>query len=170
MTAYVRDETPADAGAIAAVVTAAFDGHPYSDGTEAALVTRLRAAGALSASLVAVDESGEVIGHVSSSPVVLDADTGGWEGLAPLSVHPDHQRRGVGSALVQALFGRLRAQGAAGVVVLGDPAYYHRFGFAARDGLRCEFDVPAGHFMAMALTASVVPAAIVHFHPVIAAS
>ena len=59
----------------------------------------------------------------------------GWLGLGPLSVRPEQQRRGIGTALVGEGLARLRARGAAGCVLLGDPGYYRRFGFEADAGL-----------------------------------
>jgi putative acetyltransferase len=74
-------------------------------------------------------------------------------GLAPMAVLPAEQRRGVGSALVQAGLDRCRQLPCGAVVVLGHPAYYPRFGFspASRFGVTCEYDVPDEVFMAMEL-------------------
>lgn len=78
-----------------------------------------------------VHEAGGVIaGHVAFSPVKT-AGTGGFIGyiLAPLAVHPDHQRLGIGSRLVEHGIGRLSETGAGLVFVYGDPRFYGRFGF-----------------------------------------
>lgn len=125
----LRDETAADAAAIGILTTAAFAGHPYSIGTEAAIVEGLRESAALSVSLVAVDASGAIIGHVAFSPVTIGGEGQGWFGLGPLSVAPSCQRSGIGSALVTAGIARLRALGAKGCVLVGDLGYYSRFGF-----------------------------------------
>lgn len=129
----IRDETAADVATIAAITTAAFTGHPHSAGTEAAIVAGLRAAGALTISLVA-ELDGAVVGHVAVSPVSLPATTG-WYGLGPVSVRPDLQGAGIGSALVEAALRRLEALGAAGCVLVGNPAFYGRFGFSSHPGL-----------------------------------
>lgn len=136
MTFSIRSEAVADHAAIAAVTTTAFLGHPHSDGTEAAIVDALRRAGALSLSLVAIDAAGELIGHIAVSPVTTGM-AGTWLGIGPLSVRPDRQREGVGSALVLAVLDRFRPS-ATGVVLVGEPDYYGRFGFAARPGLVCD--------------------------------
>jgi len=120
----VRDEAPADVGAIHAVVASAFG---RSD--EARLVDALRAAGKATISLVA-DHDGRVVGHVLFSPVTL-AGAPSASGLAPLAVVPPMQRRGIGGALVRAGLDRCRAAHRPFVVVLGSPDYYGRFGFLA---------------------------------------
>jgi putative acetyltransferase len=163
MRMMVRDETAGDIPAIGALITAAFRGAPHASGTEAAIVDALRAAGALSLSLVACDEAGDVQGHVACSPVLIDGRDTGWLGLGPLAVHPDHQRQGIGRDLLRAGLAHFGTAGAAGIVVLGDPAYYGRFGFAAHSGLRLP-DVPAEYFLALGLKQS-VPTGTVAYHP-----
>ncbi len=79
-------------------------------------------------SLVAVRD-GRLVGHVAFSPVAIGAGGEGWHGLAPLAVWPGCQRQGIGAALVRAGLDALRRAGARGCVVLGEPAYYARFGF-----------------------------------------
>lgn len=118
----IRDEHAGDAAAIREVVRAAFAGAEHSSGTEPAIVDGLREAGALTVSLVALDESG-IAGHVAISPVSVGAAKD-WYGLGPVAVRPDCQRKGIGSALIREALGALRTRGAAGCVVLGDPAYY----------------------------------------------
>ncbi|WP_375691420.1 GNAT family N-acetyltransferase [Pseudooceanicola sp. LIPI14-2-Ac024] len=129
----IRPEAAADAAAIRALTDAAFAGAPHSDGTEGAIVDRLRAENALSLSLVA--ETGrEIVGHVAFSPVTV-GNAAGWYGLGPVSVRPDLQGTGIGSAMIRDGLDRLRAVGAPGCVVLGDPGYYGRFGFVPQNGL-----------------------------------
>jgi putative acetyltransferase len=168
MTAFtIRDERPDDAAAIRAVTLAAFAAMPYSRQSEAAIIEALRAAGALAASLVA--EAGDaVIGHVAFSPVTIDgAGRAGWYAVGPLSVRPDRQRSGIGSALMQAGIARLRTLGGAGCVVIGDPRYYERFGFRDEPGLSAE-GVPAEHFRVLAFAPERV-SGVVAFHPGFAA-
>lgn len=129
----IRPELPQDAAAIRALTTAAFATAPHASGTEAQIIDDLRKAGDLHLSLVA-EQDGRLVGHVAFSPAQI-AGARGWVGLGPVSVLPDHQRAGVGSALIRAGLAQLKAGGVAGCVVLGDPGYYCRFGFA-RGGLR----------------------------------
>lgn len=138
----IREEQPADHAAVAAVIEAAFEG---SD--EAELVARLRADGSYEIALVAVVEGG-IVGHVMFSPMTAPFRA---LGLAPLAVASAYQGHGVGSRLVNEGLERARARRWEGVFVLGDPAYYRRFGFDP--GLAKGFaSVYAGpHLMAMAL-------------------
>src|SRR5690606_32587977 len=108
---------------------AAFRGAPHSDGSEAEIIERLRVAGDLAVSLVAVDADGAIVGHVAFSPVTISDGTSGWYGRGPVSVVPSHQGTGIGSSLIRAGLERLRSAGARGCVVLGEPAFYARFGF-----------------------------------------
>ena len=163
----IRDERDGDAGAIRAVTRAAFEGMPYSEQTEAAIVDALRAAGALAVSLVAVEDGG-IVGHVAFSPIAIDgAPAPGWFGVGPLSVSPDRQRHGVGTVLMRAGLARLADAGAKGCVLVGDPAYYRRFGFIASSSLGYP-DLPAEYFQVLEL-ASETPSGTVAFHPAFAA-
>lgn len=126
-----RPEFPDDVDGIRAVHLAAFT---LPD--EAALVDRLRADGDLVCSHVAlIDEV--IVGHVAFSPVALDGEREDppGVGLAPVAVHPDRQRVGIGRWLIEEGLTILREQGTPYVVVLGDPAYYSRFGFERADEL-----------------------------------
>ena len=67
------------------------------------------------------------VDHIAASPVTFDS-TEGWFGLGPVSVSPDQQGNGIGSALIKAALNQLKQAGAAGTVVLGEPDYYCRFG------------------------------------------
>jgi putative acetyltransferase len=74
-------------------------------------------------------------------------------GLAPMAVAPEHQRKGIGSALVRAGLEQCKRLGFGAVVVLGHPAYYPRFGFmsSAHFGIACEYEVPEDVFMVVEL-------------------
>ena len=158
----VRDEAPDDNVPVDEVARAAFRDHPFSRQTEHLIVRGLREAGALSLSLVATLE-GRVVGHVAFSPVTIGARDPAWCGLGPVAVMPAHQRSGIGSSLIRSGLRRLRERGVAGCVVLGDPAYYGRFGFAPHAGLVYP-GPPADHFMALALD-GVMPIGEVRYHP-----
>ncbi|MFV0384027.1 GNAT family N-acetyltransferase [Paracoccus sp. (in: a-proteobacteria)] len=117
----IRPERPADQTAIDALHQIAFGGPD-----EATLVRALRDQGDLTLSLLAV-AAGTVLGHVALSP--LDADRPALA-LGPVAVLPKAQGMGIGAALVRAALG---ACGDRSLVVLGDPAFYRRFGFAPAD-------------------------------------
>lgn len=106
---------------------------------EACLVDALRAAGHLVVSLVAI-EGDAVVGHVAFSPVRLAGATAGV-GLGPVAVLPEHRRRGVAAGLIREGLVRCTADRWPFVVVLGEPAYYRRFGFlpARQWGLEDEY-------------------------------
>ena len=129
MSATIRPERASDEAAIRALMAAAFDGHPHSDGSEPGIVDALRADGDLAISRVA-EEGGAIVGHVAFSPVSVSDGSEGWFGLGPVAVDPARQGEGIGTALIERGMDLLRDRGAAGCVVLGDPAYYARFGFA----------------------------------------
>ena len=146
----VRPETTADRVAVRAVNEMAFE-----TSAEADLVEALRGKLDNLVSLVA-DVEGKVAGHILFSPVSV---TGHPDlkamGLGPVAVAPDHQRHGIGSALVSEGLKRCKSLGCQVVVVVGHANYYPRFGFvpAGRYGLRSEYDVPADVFMVVELDA-----------------
>ncbi len=158
----IRAEAPGDAAAIRAVTTAAFRDMAHSSRTEAAIIDALRGAGALTLSLVAVDD-GEPVGHVAFSPVTIGGRDVGWFGLGPVAVRPDRQGRGIGGALIREGLERLIARGAGGCVLLGEPEYYSRFGFEADAGLVLA-DVPPEYFQALSFGPE-IPEGIVRYHP-----
>lgn len=156
----IRPERPEHVAAIATLTGAAFANHPQSDGSEPRIIERLRDRGALALSLVA-EERGAIVGHVACSPISIDGRPCGWFGLGPLSVAPVQQRRGIGQALVAESLAMLRSRGAGGCVVLGNAAYYGRFGFRADPRLVLP-GFPTEHFLALAFSAQ-VPAGIVAY-------
>src|ERR1700760_3662868 len=145
----IRAETPEDAAAIEAVTIAAFLNAPHTGHNEQLIVSGLRRAHALTVSLVAIAEAA-VIGHVALSPVFISDGSAAWYGLGPISVVPEHQGRGVGSGLMHAAIRALNDRRAAGCVVLGEPAYYARFGFLADSALVLA-GVPPEYFQVLKL-------------------
>jgi putative acetyltransferase len=138
----IRSETPADYAAIRSIVTEAFAGE-----IEADLIDALRADGDSVISLVAEEGEG-IAGHVLFSR--MDAPFRAL-GLGPVAVLPARQRSGIGAALIRAGIEEARRQGWQGVFVLGDPAYYKRFGFdpALAVGFDCVYAGP--YLMALPL-------------------
>jgi len=144
----VRSEEPDDRPAIRAVNETAFE-----TSVEADIVEALRAKSKSLISLVA-EAGGEIIGHILFSPVSL-ADQADLllMGLGPMAVVPEHQRQGVGAALIRRGLELCREHGYAAVVVLGHPEYYSRFGFvrASQYRIRSEYDLPDDVFMVVEL-------------------
>lgn len=129
MTISVRKERPGDEPAIHALTAAAFRDMPFSDGDEADLVDKLRADGDLALSLVAENMDQAIIGHIAFSRVTISDGTSDWYGLGPVSVMPMRQHSGIGGQLIDRGLAELISRRAKGVVLLGDPNYYSRFGF-----------------------------------------
>ncbi|BBH64007.1 N-acetyltransferase [Actinoplanes sp. OR16] len=152
----VEREQPGQEAEIHAVTLAAFGRRAEAD-----LVDRLRTDPGWipELSLVArqigqgdARAGGQIVGHVVCSRGAIDGKPA--LGLGPLSVHPDHQKRGVGSALMHAVLGAADALGEPVVILLGNPAYYHRFGFTLADESGITAPVPewAPYFQARPLT------------------
>ena len=143
----IRPEHPNDVESVRTVNRTAFDSED-----EANIVDALRGDDQV-LSLVA-EERGAIDGHIMFSPVTLTGESAlRAMALAPMAVRPDHQRRGIGSALVRAGLDECRTRGVEAVFVVGHPEYYPRFGFsrASRFGITCEFSVPDEAFMAIEL-------------------
>ncbi len=145
----IRPAHPDDIDAIRRVNELTF-GQP----AEAKLVDVLRSANAILLSLVA-ELDGRIAGHILFSPVDIERRTGhdSAVGLAPMAVHPDAQRRGIGKALVQSGIEQIRVAGHGAIVVLGHPSYYPRFEFkpASEFGLHWEFPGHEKAFFAIEL-------------------
>ncbi len=133
----IRDEQPGDIEAIAQITEQAFRTLAISQHTEQFIIRELRASGALTISLVA-ELNGRIVGHIAFSPATISDDSQGWYMLGPISVVPDLQRKGIGSTLIRAGLDKLKALEARGCALVGDPAYYMRFGF--RSDPRCTMD------------------------------
>ena len=144
----VREEGPDDAAAIRDVQQRAFDQAQESD-----LVDALRANGAVLLSLVAV-AARRIVGHVMYSPVSVGSASGA--ALGPMAVLPEHQRVGIGRALIEEGNRKLEGLRCPFVVVVGHPDYYPRFGFrpASEHGITCEWNVPDDVFMVLVLDPS----------------
>ncbi|PQJ88385.1 GNAT family N-acetyltransferase [Aliivibrio sifiae] len=140
----IRTEAPADILTIDRLVRETFETE-----AEAQLVMSLRENSHLTLSLVACTDDGEVIGHCLFSPVTLNGDDFNWQGLAPLCVKKEFEKQGIAQSLVNEGLETLAELGYPVSVVLGDPAYYHRFGFesANKYNMKCKWEAPEGAFM-----------------------
>lgn len=149
----IRAEEPRDWAAVHTVNVSAFE-----TAAEANLVGALREQAHPLVSLIAEDK-GALVGHIMFSPVSISGHPAlRIMGLAPMAVAPEHQRKGIGSALVRAGLEQCKQLGFGAVVVLGHPAYYSRFGFSssARFGIGCEYQVPDEVFRVVELQAGVL--------------
>ena len=157
----IRDEKPADYRAIADLTATAFASMEISNHTEQFIIDALRAANALTVSLVA-ELDGRVVGHIALSPVAMSDGTEDWYGLGPVSVHPQLQRKGIGKALIREGLSRLKDIKARGCCLVGHPQYYRQFGFENVAGLAHE-GVPQEVFFVLSFDGA-IPKGYVWFH------
>ncbi len=157
----LRNERNGDIGAITEITIAAFKNHPISKYTEQFIINALRAAGALTISLVA-EIDGQVVGHIAFSPVAVSDGAAGWYGLGPVSVSPDYQKQGIGKALINEGLSLLKDMGGQGCALVGDPNYYKRFGFKNYPELVHE-GIPQEVFLVLPFTEK-IPKGTVVFH------
>lgn len=162
MTVILRPEHSGDEAAIRVLTQRAFDGHPYSDGDEADVIDRLRASGDLLLSLVATEE-GTIIGQITWSQAILSNGETGWMVLGPVAVAPERQGAGIGRALIERGEAEMRASGAKGITVLGDPAIYHRFGFEQHTPMQLAGEL--GEFLQVKTFTGSIPAASIRYAP-----
>jgi len=157
----IRNETVADVSEIAEVTVAAFKTLEISNHTEQFIIAALRAAKALTVSIVA-EIDGHVIGHIAFSPVSISDGARNWYGLGPVSVLPEYQRQGIGKALIREGLSRLKDMNARGCCLVGHPDYYRKFGFNNMSGLVLE-GVPQEVFFALSFDGN-IPQGTVAFH------
>jgi putative acetyltransferase len=157
----IRPERESDIDAIFTVTKAAFENQPYSAQTEQFIVNALRAAKALALSLVA-EADGKVVGHIAFSPVAISDGSDNWYGIGPVSVLPEFQKKGCGKSLINEGLALLKASGARGCVLVGDPNYYERFGFRNLPDLSVA-EVPPENFLGLPFGKN-IPYGAVTFH------
>ena len=161
----IRAENHSDIAEIVALIYRAFENHPHHEPgakpSEHLIVNKLRDAQVLSLSLICEDQAG-IIGHIAFSPILINGEESVWYGLGPVSVIPERQGEGIGAALIREGLAQLKAQGVKGVVLLGEPNYYARFGFESLPKLTLA-GVPAEYFLALPL-ANNTPTGEVTYH------
>ena len=163
----VRSELPVDHPHIFEVNVQAF-----GEDEEARLIDTLRESGTFDPALsIVADHNDTIIGHILFQPVTIDSTNGNVPALALalLSVHPEYQGQGIGSALVEEGLRECRRLGNRICIVVGHPNYYPLFGFmsAREQGISVQFPCPDESLMALSL----VPGALdgvggmVRYHP-----
>lgn len=154
----IRQETAEDYSQVYEMIKAAFASAEHSDGDEQDLAVRLRASGAFipELSLVAV-EDGSIAGHILFTRASVDGHA--VLALAPLSVLPAYQRRGIGLSLMAKGHQIAKELGFDYSVVLGHAEYYPKAGYrpASCFGIKSPFDVPDENFMALKLNPAAAP-------------
>ena len=154
----IRPETPADFPALYDFIREAFKTAKVSDGTEQDFVNKLRAGAKYIAELALVaEEAGRIIGHIMLTKTHIASDNGSERTaliLAPLCVALEERGKGYGAKLVEEAFLRARKLGYDSCLLVGDPGYYGRFGFApmSRFGLTPKQDIAPQYTLACELT------------------
>lgn len=151
----IRREAAQDRSAVESLVKIAFETAEHADGNEHELVNALREGKAYLPELSLVAEVDEtLVGHIMFTKAKVGDAT--VLALAPLSVLPEYQRQGVGTALIQEGHRIAGTLGYGYSIVLGSAAYYPRMGYLPADafGIKAPFDVPRENFMACRLTDS----------------
>lgn len=149
----IRREEKRDYEAVYSVVQQAFASAEHADGNEQDLVNKLRTGDAFLPELSLVAEiNGKIVGHIMFSEAAIEKET--VLALAPLSVLPEYQRKGIGTALVKKGHEIAEELGYQYSVVLGSETYYPRMGYVAAEkfGIEPPFDVPGENFMACRLS------------------
>ena len=156
MNKTIRQETERDSKLSEYVVEKAFRDAEYSDHKEQFLVRRLRKSDAFVPELSLVGEvDGEIVGHIMFTKLLIKNDEKEYEllALAPVSVLPEYQNKGIGSMLIIEGLKIAEEFGFKSVIVLGHDKYYPRFGFKPANiwDIKAPFDVPNESFMALEL-------------------
>lgn len=153
----ITPETPFDYEGISKLVLEAFSAAEFTDGDEHNLVRRLRDSKAYIPELALVAKAdGVIVGHVLFTKIKIHA-VGGKVfdslALAPVSVHPRYQRKGIGASLIAEGHRIAQKLGYSSVILVGHPGYYPRFGYvkASKFGISAPLDVPEDAFMAVEL-------------------
>jgi predicted N-acetyltransferase YhbS len=154
MNLEIRQEQVADYEFTENVVKLAFANAEHSDKKEHELVSRIRKSSSFipELSLVATNkDNGSILGHILLSRIKISIAES--LALAPVSVLPEYQNKGVGGLLITAALNAAKELGYNSVVVLGHPEYYPKFGFkkASLWGIKAPFEVPDEAFMAIEL-------------------
>ncbi|SDN37885.1 GNAT family N-acetyltransferase [Bacillus sp. OK048] len=158
MDIFIKQEIPDDYKTTEKVVKRAFLHEEYSDKKEHILVNRIRKSESFipELSFVALNQDNEMVGHVLLSKIkIVDGDNAFDSlALAPVSVVPEQQKKGIGRQLIYSALKKAKEIGFHSVIVLGHKDYYPRFGFkpASLWGIKAPFEVPNEVFMALELT------------------
>lgn len=125
----IRHEQVEDIPTVRKVLYHAYNEHPYTEVTEHRMLDALRETNCNVLTLVAEDPDEGIIGALTVSPVTVNDESCGWFMVGPVGVLPEHQRKGVGSALLSRAVRSMDSMGAEGLVLTGAPSYFRRFGF-----------------------------------------
>ncbi len=159
MELIIRQELTDDYHETEEVVRKAFLNEPFSDKSEHKLVNRIRRSGAFIPALsIVAEKNQEIVGHVLLSKITIVNDENKVKSLAlaPVSVEPGYQKKGIGHMLISYALKKATDLGYHSVIVLGHKDYYPKFGFKPAHlwNITAPFEVPSDAFMALELTVS----------------
>ena len=157
MNIRIRQETKADHLKVHELIASAFQNEEHSDHREQFLVERLRKSNAFIAELSLVAEiENEIVGHIMLTKIQIENENKSFESLAlaPVSVKPEFQRKGIGSKLIIESHAIAKSLGYKSIIVLGHEGYYPRFGYERTNKYHIEmpFDVPEENCMVISLS------------------
>lgn len=154
----IREENFNDYKETEKVVEKAFENEELTDHAEHLLVARIRESDAFipELSLVA-EQDGEIVGHIMLSKISIKNEENEYDSLAmaPVSVLPEYQNKGIGNQLIRQSIADAQKLGFKSIIVLGHASYYPQFGFtpASTWNIKAPFEVPDEAFMAIELEA-----------------
>ena len=156
MNIRIRQENQIDRKAVEAIIETAFKTEVYSDQTEHLLVARLRESDAFIPQLSLVAEvNGKIVGHILLTKITIKNDLNSFPSLAlaPVSVLPAYQKRGIGGRLIQEAHRIATELGHSSIVLLGHADYYPRFGYelTSKYGIKLPFEAPEENCMVVEL-------------------
>lgn len=152
----IREENKKDYLSIFDLIKKAFKDQEYSDHKEHFLVEKLRKSEAFVPELSLVAEiENNIVGHILLTEIKIKTsdDEITSLALAPVSVLPEFQGKGIGGKLIKEAHQRAKDLGYQSIILLGHENYYPRFGYklAEEFGISLPFDVPTENCMAIEL-------------------
>ena len=156
MKVKIRQEKPEDFKVVHKLIEKAFEPLKFSDHKEQFLVERLRKSTAFIPELAMVAEiENKIVGHILVTKLKIKNNQDEFDSLAlaPVSVLPEYQGKGIGGMLIQEAHKKARELGRQSIVLLGHEKYYPKFGYKQADsfGIELPFDVPKENCMAIEL-------------------
>ena len=157
MNIIIRKEEPKDFKTVFNLIEKAFESEQMSDHKEQFLVERLRKSNAFipELSLVCEIENNTIVGHILLTRLKIKNERDGFDSLAlaPVSVLPEYQRKGIGGMLIKEAHKKAKELGFKSIVLLGHEKYYPKFGYERADkfGIDLPFEVPKENCMAIEL-------------------
>jgi len=152
----IRQEIPDDFKEVSDIIEDAFQNEEISDNTEHRLVERLRNSEAFipELSLVAVNGN-EIVGHILLTRIKIESEKKTFDSLAlaPVTVKPVYQKKGIGGLLIRESHRIAKEMGFKSIILLGHEDYYPRFGYelTSKYGIKIPFDAPEKNCMAIEL-------------------